>query len=231
MLSAVDRDARKRLQRLAGEVARPDLKQRKKLQRALLRQERAGKRLHDDQLRRGAGIQQLRSQPVFQAPPPPALEDGVDATGAPGPRFVEERKCYVCKRAYQERHHFYDQLCPSCGELNFARRTATADLRGRVALVTGARVKIGFQASLLLLRAGCVVAACTRFPRDAAARYAREPDFPSWRERLQVYVVDLRHTPGVELLCAHLERVLPRHRRARAWPRPRCSRRRRARPT
>ncbi|MCC7111976.1 MAG: SDR family NAD(P)-dependent oxidoreductase, partial [Deltaproteobacteria bacterium] len=228
VLAAIDREGREQLQRLCGEVARPDLKQRKKLQKALARAERQGTRDHDEGLRQRAGIQQLRAQPVFQAPlpslppatPPPALalHGGApnaealadEAPLAEAPRFSEERKCYVCKRPYLERHHFYDQLCPGCGELNFSRRTASADLRGRVALVTGARVKIGYQAALLLLRAGCTVVACTRFPRDAAQRYAREPDFSSWRERLQVYGVDLRHTPGVELLCAHLEQGLGR---------------------
>ena len=39
---------------------------------------------------------------------------------------------------------------PPCGDDNFARRTATVDLGGRVALVTGARVKIGYQAAILL---------------------------------------------------------------------------------
>ena len=213
VLASVDRATRERLQRLAGEVARPDLQQRKALQKALTREQRRSKRAHDDELRRGAGIQQLRSLPVFQAPPPPQLEeesDGATRDDGVASRFTDERKCYVCKRPYRERHHFYDQLCPACGDVNFARRTATADLRGRVALVTGARVKIGYQAALLLLRAGCTVISCTRFPRDAAHRYASEPDFSAWQERLQVYGVDLRHTPGVELLAAHLERALPR---------------------
>jgi NAD(P)-dependent dehydrogenase (short-subunit alcohol dehydrogenase family) len=79
-----------------------------------------------------------------------------------------------------------------------------------VALVTGARVKIGYQAAILLLRAGCHVVALTRFPRDAAARYAREPDFASWRERLRIHGIDLRHTPSVELLCQRLDATLPR---------------------
>ena len=79
-----------------------------------------------------------------------------------------------------------------------------------LALVTGARVKIGYQAALLLLRSGCAVVACTRFPRDAAARYAREADFDAWRDRLTVHGVDLRHTPSVELLCQRLEAELPR---------------------
>jgi hypothetical protein len=39
-------------------------------------------------------------------------------------------------------------MCPPCAELNYAKRDQTADLRGRVALVTGGRVKIGYQAAI-----------------------------------------------------------------------------------
>ena len=55
------------------------------------------------------------------------------------------RHCYVCKQDYSGVHHFYDQLCLKCGELNYAKRTELADLSGRLALVTGGRVKIGYQ--------------------------------------------------------------------------------------
>ncbi|MFL5273768.1 MAG: oxidoreductase, partial [Anaeromyxobacteraceae bacterium] len=207
VLTALDAEARATLQRLAGEVARPDLKERKKLQKALLRQEKAGKKSRDAALRRATGIHELRRATVFRTPLPPATAaaapDGAGAQAC-GPGLHSERKCYVCKTPYRTLHRFYDQLCPGCGDENFARRSATADLRGRVALVTGARVKIGYQGAILLLRAGCSVVACTRFPRDAAARYAREPDFEAWRDRLSIYGVDLRHTPSVELLCHHL---------------------------
>ena len=80
----------------------------------------------------------------------------------------------------------------------------TADLRGRVVLVTGARVKIGYQAAIKLLRAGAEVIVATRFPRDAARRFGREPDALEWTQRLHVYGIDLRHTPSVELLARHL---------------------------
>ena len=64
------------------------------------------------------------------------------------------RSCYVCKVRYRELHHFYDQLCPKCAALNFSKRHQSADLRGKVAVVTGSRVKIGYQTVLKLLRAG-----------------------------------------------------------------------------
>jgi NAD(P)-dependent dehydrogenase (short-subunit alcohol dehydrogenase family) len=211
-LAAVDAETRVALQRLAGEVARPDLRRRKRLQKALLRKEHAARRARDEALRGATGIRTLRAAPVFTTPLPPG-EQGEAAPAAdagPGPELGAERKCYVCKAPYRRLHRFYDQLCGPCGDENERRRSATADLRGRVALVTGARVKIGYQAAVLLLRAGCSVVACTRFPRDAAARYAREPDFEEWRERLSIHGVDLRHTPSVERLCHHLERTLPR---------------------
>src|SRR5690606_10253592 len=95
-------------------------------------------------------------------------------------------------------------MCMECAEFNFRKRTETADLRGRVALLTGGRVKIGYQAGLKLLRAGCSLIVTTRFPRDSAQRYAQEPDFADWGHRLEVFGLDLRHTPSVEALCAEL---------------------------
>ena len=112
--------------------------------------------------------------------------------------------CYVCKQDYVELHPFYDQLCVPCGDFNFGKRTETADLGGRVALLTGGRVKIGYQAGIKLLRAGAQLIVTTRFPRDSAARYAREPDFGDWSDRLEIFGLDLRHTPSVEAFCTHL---------------------------
>ena len=116
--------------------------------------------------------------------------------------MLTPRACYVCKAEYRRLHLFYDALCPACAELNYEKRFQTADLDGRVALVTGARVKIGYQAALKLLRAGAHVIATTRFPHDAARRYAGEPDFADWGSRLRVHGLDLRHSPSVEIFCA-----------------------------
>jgi NAD(P)-dependent dehydrogenase (short-subunit alcohol dehydrogenase family) len=65
-------------------------------------------------------------------------------------------------------------------------------------------VKIGYQAAIMLLRAGAHVIVSTRFPRDAAARYAREEDFEDWSQRLEVHGLDLRHTPSVEAFARHI---------------------------
>ena len=77
-------------------------------------------------------------------------------------------------------------------------------LRGRVALLTGGRVKIGYQAGLKLLRAGAHLVVTTRFPRNSATRYAAEPDFAEWGHRLEIFGLDLRHTPSVEAFCREM---------------------------
>ena len=81
------------------------------------------------------------------------------------------RHCYTCKKRFDGLHDFYSQLCPSCAALNWRMRSRTEDMSGRVALLTGARVKIGFETGLKLLRAGAYLIATTRFPHDLAARY------------------------------------------------------------
>jgi NAD(P)-dependent dehydrogenase (short-subunit alcohol dehydrogenase family) len=165
------------------------------------------------------GIRTLRRRPIVTTPnvfPPNderrttndlARQSGDAATAAERrtthgePRTTNDRVCYVCKTSYAQLHHFYDQLCPACGEFNFAARTELADLRGRVALLTGGRVKIGYQAGLKLLRSGAHLIVTTRFPRNAAARYAQEPDFADWGHRLEIFGLDLRHAPAVEAFC------------------------------
>jgi NAD(P)-dependent dehydrogenase (short-subunit alcohol dehydrogenase family) len=152
------------------------------------------------------GIRELRRKPIFTTPnsfPPPVQPDE--------PKVSEElQHCYVCKEKYTTIHHFYDQICPACAEFNFAKRTERADLTGRVALLTGGRVKIGYQTGLKLLRCGAGLIVTTRFPRDAAARYAREPDFDQWGGRLEIFGLDLRHTPSVGALCRELVATRPR---------------------
>jgi len=145
------------------------------------------------------GIRALRRRPTVTTPNvfPPVMEP--TATNPAQPEV--ERVCYICKQPYSELHHFYDQLCPECAETNFAARTELADLRGRVALLTGGRVKIGYQAGLKLLRCGAHLIVTTRFPRNSAERYAQEPDFGEWSHRLEIYGLDLRHIPSVEAFC------------------------------
>jgi NAD(P)-dependent dehydrogenase (short-subunit alcohol dehydrogenase family) len=195
----------------------PDPESRRRQLKARRRRDRADRVSRDESVLAGTGIRTLRAKPVFMTPnvfapdhvPDDHLEserverqvDGVTAA----PRAVaDDQHCYICKRHFDQVHHFYDQLCPECAEFNFAKRTETADLSGRVAVLTGGRVKIGYQAGIKLLRAGASLIVTTRFPRDSALRYAAEPDFEDWGDRLEIYGLDLRHTPSVETFCHHI---------------------------
>ena len=131
-------------------------------------------------------------------------------TSTPPPRLLPKlRSCYVCKVRYRELHSFYDQLCPSCAALNWHKRHQTADLHGKIAVVTGARVKIGFHVCLKLLRAGAHVVATTRFPHAAVAAYRKECDFETFYHRLQVVGLDLRDVTGLEALTRFLTHKFP----------------------
>lgn len=120
------------------------------------------------------------------------------------PELNRARACYVCKESYTELHYYYDALCGRCGDFCYAKRRQTANLEGRVALVTGGRLKIGYQCAISLLRAGARVLVTTRFPHDAAHRFALEPDFGTFSSRLQIHGLDLRHPPSVEWFCQHV---------------------------
>jgi NAD(P)-dependent dehydrogenase (short-subunit alcohol dehydrogenase family) len=134
-----------------------------------------------------------------------------DEYGEEGARqhLLEPQNCYICKTDFLDLHHHYDTLCPNCAAFNWEKRTQSADLAGRVALVTGARVKIGYECALMLLRAGATVVVTTRFVCDAVRRFSEEEDFASFEDRLSVYGLDLRHTPSIETLAEHLGAELP----------------------
>ena len=117
--------------------------------------------------------------------------------------------CYICKKDYTEVHFFYHLLCPECADFNYRMRELHADLTGRTALITGGRVKIGYQTVLRLLRDGAKVIVTTRFPHAAAQRLYAEADSSEWRDRLQLYGLDLRNIPAVEEFARHMLRTEP----------------------
>eukprot|EP00930_Biecheleria_cincta_P069168 TRINITY_DN56946_c0_g1_i1.p1 TRINITY_DN56946_c0_g1~~TRINITY_DN56946_c0_g1_i1.p1 ORF type:complete len:566 (-),score=101.43 TRINITY_DN56946_c0_g1_i1:234-1931(-) len=119
--------------------------------------------------------------------------------------------CNICRADYTEDHHFYHQLCPECAKLNWEKRGQAADMTGFVCVVTGGRVRIGYQTVLKLLRAGAFVLTTTRFPADAALRYSKEDDFETWRHRLEVVgPLELCDMRLVERFCDQLEQRFTR---------------------
>src|SRR5258706_6848304 len=124
-LTRVTEAERQRLLHATRRVAEPDHHARRKLVKAGRRARKAARLQQDDQVLSSAGIRELRRKPVFTTPnayrEPPPESDAPRATS-------ESQHCYVCKQHYDTVHFFYDQLCPTCAELNFAQRTETAAL-------------------------------------------------------------------------------------------------------
>jgi NAD(P)-dependent dehydrogenase (short-subunit alcohol dehydrogenase family) len=220
VLAGVADEDRKRLLQAVANVYSPDRVERRRMSKVVARERKAARVRNDQETLHETGIRTLRRKPVFHTPnvfPALSVADGFEPrdlhgesqqpdfeSRIPSPESREQQHCYVCKQKYSTIHNFYDQLCPDCAALNFTKRTELADLRGRVALLTGGRVKIGYQAGLKLLRCGARLIVTTRFPRDAAKRYAAEPDFEQWGDRLEIFGLDLRHTPSVEAFCREL---------------------------
>src|SRR6266478_3790198 len=138
LLGSLTVEERTRLLRAAADVHEPDLVQRRRWAKAVRRNEKATKAQRDEAVLADTGIRVLREKPVFTTPNVFAPKEFEQATVTGDRDFrevVEPQHCYVCKELYSGIHPFYDQLCPACGELNFRKRSETADLSGRVALL------------------------------------------------------------------------------------------------
>ncbi len=196
------------LLKAAGHLSRPDrdeIRLRKRAKGQLKKQKIVE---YEKKVRAETGIRSAREATVFIAPEKITYADPERVNKAA--ELVNPRNCYICKSYYTRLHFFYDAMCPKCSEFNYAKRFQSADLRGQIAVITGSRLKIGYQAALMMLRAGATVIATTRFPNDSAIRYAREKDFGQWKDRLHIYGLDLRHTPSVEIFCNYIEQQYPR---------------------
>jgi NAD(P)-dependent dehydrogenase (short-subunit alcohol dehydrogenase family) len=206
LLAELTEDERKALLTAAGRLSRPETTQERRLVREFRRASRRERQKKDRRTIAETEIRVARTAPVYVAPTP----------SLPFERRTDEREletarfCYVCKAAYKKLHFFYDSMCQACGDFNYAKRFESTPLTGRVALVTGGRVKIGYQASLKLLRAGATVIVTTRFPHDSAQRYSREPDFAQWSGRVRIHGLDLRHAPSVELFARYISATYDR---------------------
>lgn len=207
-LSLLTKEQHKQLLIAAGQLSRPDkyeLQSRSRKYRSA--QKKALSNL-DRAARARTGIRTARTTDVFTAPMQlePATQAEVDFDN----ELKSPRSCYVCLDKFSKLHHFYDSMCMPCAELNYKKRFQTAPLDGQVALITGSRLKIGYHATLMMLRAGAHVIATTRFPKDSALRFSKEDDFKDWGHRLDIYGLDLRHTPSVEIFAHYVQQKYER---------------------
>ena len=123
------------------------------------------------------------------------------AEGAFAGELINPRGCYICKDDYTLVDAFYHWLCPRCAAMSHAKRDQRTDLRGKRALLTGGRAKIGMYIALRLLRDGAHTTITTRFPHDAVRRFATLEDSADWIDRLKIVGIDLRDPTQVVALA------------------------------
>ncbi len=202
-LANLPKQQRIALMKATGEISRPNRAEAKKRNKAVKKKQGLTRLEHDRHARNSTGIRNARMDAIFTAPAQIELEPSqIDQNGE---KLQSPRNCYICKEEFTTLHFFYDTMCKKCGDLNYKKRFQTASLRGQVALITGSRLKIGYQAVLMMLRSGATVIATTRFPVDAALRYSREEGYAEWGDRLHIHGLDLRHIPSVELFTGYVE--------------------------
>ncbi len=148
----LSKEEKRRLFTAAGIIARPSPEERKKRRKDEKSAKMQGLKKPDRIARANTGIRNARLKDVFSAPKELPM-DRIDSENHKT-NLSSARNCYVCKAEYTKLHHFYDSMCKSCGDLNYKKRHQTASLYGRVALITGSRLKIGYHTSLMMLRSG-----------------------------------------------------------------------------
>src|SRR5262245_5206812 len=168
-LAEVPYPLRKRLLAACGKIADPRASERRAMRRALRRRDNRAQRERDLAALMQAALRRARRggkaetallpkhalparEPFAEAlpaepwpAPAGSSQAPAEATPAAPAELGQARYCYVCKAPYTRVHFFYDSMCADCAERNHAKRTELCDLRGRVALVTGGRIKIGHE--------------------------------------------------------------------------------------
>ena len=113
----IPKDSRLALLMAAGQFSRPSKEE-------LAERKKGAKKIHrkkifdlDKTARKTTGIRSAREASIFIAPSMLALT-GKEADEAI--QLESPRECYVCKESFDRLHHFYDTMCTSCGDFNYA---------------------------------------------------------------------------------------------------------------
>jgi len=116
-------------------------------------------------------------------------------------------KCFLCLKS--EAHVLRRGLCKDCTELNQKMIEVKADLRGKFAIVTGGRIKIGLRIALRLLRDGCFVIVTTRFAVNGWKVFSEQPDFGSWSQNLRILPLDLQDLNAINAFLESVNAMVP----------------------
>jgi NAD(P)-dependent dehydrogenase (short-subunit alcohol dehydrogenase family) len=164
------------------------------------------------QLSLGPDVRSVQIQNKTRSPPPRPISG---AKEYPKPKKVKRiRVCYTCHFVLTSVHPLYPSLCPPCGNFNTASSALSLppslNLASKTALITGARINLGYHTARRLLRCGASVIVTSRYPRDAEALYLNGPDATSWKDRLCIVGADFRTAKDVFALVGALKECLRR---------------------
>jgi NAD(P)-dependent dehydrogenase (short-subunit alcohol dehydrogenase family) len=121
--------------------------------------------------------------------------------------------CYVCKtRLWKDdmRHNVYVGMCWLCGNVNASKKDIKKDLTGKIAIVTGGRVKIGFETAIRLLQNKCTVIITSRFIDDCLERYEKHPDFNNFKDRMFIYQLNMLNGNNIKKFAEYIMTNFPK---------------------
>jgi NAD(P)-dependent dehydrogenase (short-subunit alcohol dehydrogenase family) len=120
--------------------------------------------------------------------------------------------CYECKAKISNKHRHvkYHSMCTFCGNINMFKRNAKSNQLNKTAIVTGGRVKIGYETSLSLLRNKATVITTTRFVDDCYERYSAEKDFDKFKDRLHIYQLNMLDESNISKFIQYIKQNFPR---------------------
>ena len=108
----------------AGRLSRPQREEFKKRKKDAKKNAKRKAAERDKHARNKTGIRSAREATVFIAPKMIALTGN---QAGPVDSEVAPRNCYVCKAVFTNLHHFYDTMCSTCGDFNYAKRAHSRD--------------------------------------------------------------------------------------------------------
>ena len=111
-------------------------------------------------------------------------------------------QCYGCGKCVRQLHSNYVYSCVNCGNKFEKYRYLSVPLQNHVALVIGARTKIGHQVVLKLLRCGAHVIGTTRKTEQMYQLFDLYIDKDQWISHLHVKKLDLDTPDATSVLVA-----------------------------
>src|SRR5580704_19345837 len=118
-LTSLSQEQRRELLMLAGLVTKPERHDVSRMLKGFRRAKRQVTKDHDRSIIERAGLRVQRRSKVYT---PLWLERPKPEASAARPEFHQERNCYVCKQSFAVMHRYYDSMCQTCGEFNYAKR-------------------------------------------------------------------------------------------------------------